>query len=329
MTYKNQNNQTLIPFLRPAFKRTVSCLASVADFVEEYKFLTNWDKVEYQGWHLPAVSESHSWCGLWKTVGCLQDRLHTKLGKGRVYYVKHYQRSCYRSSCKICYLKWIARQANNATKRIETYSMKNNNKKPIHLILCIPPSQHDNPVKVLRQRMSHILKLGKIEGAAVVFHPFRFNRTQRQWYPSPHFHLVGFGNEYEIRNAFGRYGWFVKDVGERRSVFQTFCYILSHCGVQQRYKSVTWFGGVSYSNLQVEKEPKITKCPICGGGFEEIYYAGEVHPVVPPDKPYEGLVDAEGWYSVETKKEWTKIDRYEYALNKEVYYANKGVAFGL
>ena len=92
---------------------------------------------------------------------------------------------------------------------------------------------------------------------------------------------------------------------------------------------MTWFGGVSYSNLQVEKEPKITKCPICGGGFEEIYYAGEVHPVVPPDKPYEGLVDAEGWYSVETKKEWTKIDRYEYALNKELYYANKGVAFGL
>ncbi|RDJ36919.1 MAG: hypothetical protein DWQ13_07190 [Crenarchaeota archaeon] len=270
----------------------------VANIVEEYKFLSNWYEITFQGWHLPAVSEPHDWCGMWKTIGCLNDSLHEKLGRGKFYYIKQFQRSCYRARCKTCYLKWIARQANNATTRINTYSQKRKNKTPIHLILSVPPSQHGTPVKILRQRMSHILRLGQIEGGAVIFHPFRLNHSTRQWYPYPHFHLVGFGNKSDIRNAFGRYGWYVKEAGERSSTFQTLCYLLSHCGIQKGYKSVTWFGNLSYSNLQVEKEPRINRCPICEGEFVEVYYENEYHPVVPPDKHYEGLVEAEGWHPV-------------------------------
>ena len=319
-------NQTLIPFLRPAFKRTISILSTVATFVEDYKFLTNWQIVEYQGWHLPATAEPHCWCGMWKTIGCLNAILHEKFGKGRLIYIKKFQQSCYRASCKECYLKWIARQADNATKRIETYSEKCN-KKPIHLILCIPPSQHEMPVKILRERMSKILKVAKIEGTAVIFHPFRFSHKRRDWYPSPHFHLVGFGSERNIKSAFGSYGWFVKNMGQRESVFQTFCYLLSHCGINKDYKTVTWYGSLSYSNLPVDKEPRITKCPLCGGDFEEIYYIEEFHPVVPPDKPYAGLVDPEGWYPVFTDPD-SKISeyRYDYAPTKDTNEILKGLA---
>jgi len=35
----------------------------------------------------------------------------------------------------------------------------------------------------------------------------------------------------DIENAFGRYGWYVKNKGTRNSIFQTFCYLLSHCGI--------------------------------------------------------------------------------------------------
>jgi len=179
--------------------------------------------------------------------------------------------------------------------------------------------------------MSHILKLAKIEGCAVVFHPFRFKAEQRLWYPYPHFHLVGFGNKYAITNAFGRYGWYVKDKGERRSVFQTFCYLLSHCGINKDYKAVTWYGSLSYSNLHVEKEPRITKCPLCGGDFEEIYYLGEhgvFHPVVPPDKPYQGLVEPEGWYPVETMPESEIRGNYsfDYSSIRELNETLKGLA---
>ena len=315
-------NQTLIPYLRPASKRTI--LVVVAAFVDDHKFLTNWSDIEHFGWHLPAIADPHYWCGMWRTIGCLNAKMHTLLGKGNRIYLKQFQRSCYRARCKTCYLKWIARQANNGKERIETYSQKNNGKKSIHLMFMPPPSQHYVPVKILRQRLSHILKLGKIEGGALVFHPFRFDDHVRRWYWAPHFHFIGFGNEQDIQNSFGRYGWYVKNKGERESVFQTFCYVLSHCGINKKYKAVTWFGELSYSSLQVDKEPRITCCPVCGGDFIEIYYEEGFHPVVPPDKTYEGLVDAEGWYPVKTiPTEEIMSQRFDYAPNRHLMRLSK------
>ena len=113
-------------------------------------------------------------------------------------YVKQFQRSCYRAKSKTCYLKWIARQSNSATRRIETFS-KNTKQKPIYLIFSVPLLQINLPVKVLRQRLSHILKLGKIQGGAVIFHPFGFDKTKNKCYPKPHFHFVGFGREWYFK----------------------------------------------------------------------------------------------------------------------------------
>ena len=316
-------NHSILEFFGPASKRSTSILTEVADFVDRYKLLTNWETADYQGWRLPSISDPHWWCGLFTTRGCLNVEAHQKLGKGNFVYVKRYQRSCYRAVCKTCYLKWIARQSNNATRRIESYANKSG-KKPIHLILIVNANQYNTPVKILRQRMSHILKMAQIAGAAVAFHPFRFNREKRLFYPAPHFHLVGFGSEAKIRQAFGKYGWYVKNEGERESVFQTFCYILSHCGVKKGHQTVTWFGDLSYSKLHVEKEPKITKCPVCGGDFEEVYYEELFHPVVPPDKPYEGLVESDGWHPVETLM-LEQNPRFDYASTMDLNETLKGL----
>lgn len=154
-----------------------------------------------------------------------------------------------------------------------------------------------------------------------------FDRKERRWYYFPHFHLIGFGDKRKLPMAYGKFGWFVKYSEERRSVFQTFCYLLSHCGVKRGSHSLTWIGSLSYSKLKIENEPNLGKCPICGSKFVEIYHDG-VHPVVPPDKLYEGLVDSADWYGVETvpKSEWTKVECYEYAMEKELYNANSGIS---
>lgn len=322
-TNSSQKNQTLNPFLCPAFKQSSSTLQNIADYVSEHKFCTNWLDVKHQDYTLPAVSEPHDWCGLWKTIGCRRVGLHESLGKGRLTYVKQFRRSCYRSKCKSCYTNWIARQANVSTRRIEAYSEKSK-QNPIHLILAIPQSQKNLPVKSLRQRLSHILKLGKIKGASVIFHPFRFNKEHHRWYSSPHFHLVGFGKSSDIKNVFGRYGWYVKETGERKSIFQTFCYLLSHCGVKKGYQTVTWFGNLSYSKLKVEKEPRITKCPLCNGEFEEIYYEELHHPVIPPNKHYEGAVEGEGWYPVKNYEH--SEPSFEYAPTRDLNELLKGLA---
>jgi len=75
----------------------------------------------------------------------------------------------------------------------------------------------------------------------------------------------------------------------------------------------------------IYKEPKITCCPVCGADFEEIYFDGEYDPVVPPDKPYEGLVDAEGWYQVGSGPEKAPTD-FDYATTKDLNELLKGLA---
>ena len=43
---------------------------------------------------------------------------------------------------------------------------------------------------------------------------------------------------------------------------------------------------------------------------------------------FEGFLDPFDWYEVKTvsESEWTKQDRYEYALQRELYYSNKGIS---
>ena len=317
-------NEKLTKYFGPASKRSTSTLAAVAAFVDEYKLATNWDVIEYQDWRLPATGDPHCWCGMFMRLACLNATEHERLGKGNRIYLRQFQRSCYRGKCKICYLKWIARQANNATRRVEKYS-KDTGKKPIHLILIAPPSQHELPVKLLRQRMSRILEIAEFKGASVIFHPFRFDHNIRRWYAFPHFHLIGFGDKEKIKKSFGKYGWFVKNEGERNSVFQTFCYLLSHAGIRKGSQTTTWFGCLSYSKMPSVKEPKNNKCPVCGGDFEEVYYFEVFHPVVPPDRPYEGLVDAEGWYPVGTEPTSIPTD-FDYAPTRELNEILKGLA---
>ena len=285
--------QTLTQYQLPASKQS-----KVEQYIEEHKFFTNWVNVEHDGWRLPATQEPHYWCGIWKSEGCLNREGHEKLGKGRRVYLKQYQRSCYRGSCRTCYRKWIAREANKATRRIEAYANLSK-QKPIHVLLSVPEYQYHNSVKDLRENMRLIINKINLTGTMVIFHPFRFDNKIRKFYYAPHFHLVGFGYMQGIVQAFSKYGWFIKFLGVRESVFQTVSYLMSHSGIKKGNHTVTWLGRLSYSKLRLEKEPPLTHCPVCGQKFVVIYHDG-IHPVVPPDKMYEGLVDGEDWYLVET-----------------------------
>jgi len=75
--------------------------------------------------------------------------------------------------------------------------------------------------------------------------------------------------------------------------------------------------------LKIEKEPRISCCPICGGDFMPIYYDG-IHPVVPPDSNYEGLVDDDGgWYIVETYEPAMPTD-FDYSPFRDLNELLKG-----
>jgi hypothetical protein len=239
------------------------------------------------------------------------------LGHANEVWVRKFQRSCYRPLCKKCVTKWIAREANKATKRIEE-TAKKLHMTPIHLVLSVSQDHYRYSYKKLKKIAYEVLKDLNIAGAAVVFHPYRYRERTREFYYSPQFHVIGFGYiKGRIGIPYRKYGWYTVYLGPRRSVFQTFVYILSHAGIKKGVHTVTWVGAASYSKLSIEKEPDRTICPLCKCKLEEIYYDYELHPEIPPDEFFEGFVDADGWKPVETDSEF-KPCNFEYHPIRQV-----------
>jgi len=314
--------ENLIKHICPASKQ------SEPDYFEEHQFMTNWETVQHDGWKLPATADAHDWCGLWQTRGCLNEKEHSRLGMKNKIFVKQYQRSCFRAVCKVCFKKWMGRQSNRATRRIEKFE-KQTGKRVKHIVLSIPKWEHHRSYQELKKKANLIQKEIGCLGGARIFHPFRYKESCREFYYSPHFHIVGIGpiRSRAVAKVASKFGWFIKDVGIRKSVFQTFYYLLSHCGIRKRFHVLVWFGDASYSKLPSEKEPDTTICPLCNDKLVPIYHEGE-HSGVPPDEVFEGFVDFSDWYEVKTipESEWTKIERYEYALEKELLIANSGIS---
>jgi hypothetical protein len=296
---------------------------SGSSFFDEYRFLTNWDNTEHDDWTLPAIKDPHDWCGLWRTDGCLNASEHSRLGYGNVVFVRQYQRSCFRPVCRLCYEKWIGRQANRATRRIEKFQNQSG-RQSIHIFLSVSQWDWNLPFDQMRKKARKIIKEIGIIGAAVIFHPFRFNKKIRCWYYSPHFHIVGFGQVSGIVNSYYKNYWYIGYVGVRKSVFHTFWYLLSHCGIKKGYHALAWVGDLSYSKLKLEKERESSTCPYCNGKFVQIYYAGLDPVVPPPEQFFEGLVDATDWLPVETEYEYD-LCKFEYASERSLNDLLKGI----
>lgn len=300
-----------------SYERSNDDKVTVESYVMDQQVRTNWLSVEYGGWKMPATSEPHDWCGKWQHRGCLDSYNHEKHGFGNKIFLKQYKSSCYRPKCSVCYRQWIIRQANRSTRRIDRYA-KLSKKKPFHLMISVSERDRNLPYTVMKKKLGDIMRELDVYGAAVIFHPFRLKKPERkQWYFSPHFHLVCYG---EIQGRIGyvakKYGWYIKYLKVRKSVYQTFCYLLSHCGIKKSYRSLIWMGALSYGKLKLEKEPKTNLCPCCGIKLIEIYQYG-VDPVVPPDQYFEGFVNLDGWYPV--KSDISRIpNSYQFSPIKEM-----------
>jgi len=302
----------------PASKRS--------EIFEQMHEATNWYTVEYDGWHLPATKEAHDWCSKWSTVGCLNVKAHENTeahGKG---FVKTFQRSCYRADCEKCFKKWMARESNKATRRIEKYE-KLSGKNAKHIIISVPSWLYHKSKKELAKESYKILKDIGCIGGTTIFHPFR--KKDRTLFYSPHFHVIGFGWLDHVAESYYKNGWIVKNKGCRQSTFATFYYQLSHAGIKKHNHTLVWFGDLSYSKLKVEKEKiEANICPYCRDKLREVESYGVFY-CKPPDTEVELLVDLIGWRYVEMKTNCRSIlsidEKREYSLQRELYSANKGI----
>jgi len=304
----------------PASKRS-----EIFDLMHESQ---NWYSIEQDGWHLPGIAEEREDCGKWLTKGCLNVPAHVKSEFPGKVFIKTFQKSCYRASCEKCFKKWMARDSNKATRRIEKYE-KQSGDPAKHFIISVPSWKYYVPANILRKEVYKILKKVNCKGGTLIFHPFRYRKEIKQWYYSPHFHCIGFGWIENTKEIYNEAGWIVKNKGVRESTFATFYYLLSHAGVKKGYHTLTWFGSLSYSKLKVEKEPNPDVCPLCEGKLKPVFHYGLFGYIPPPETEIEMCLDPEGWHIVEStpfeKSTLSKEERREFVLKKELYYANKGI----
>ena len=289
------------------------------------RHLGNWDTIEKDGWHFSGTKEPWHDCGEWVYIGCTNVEEHERRGFGRKTFLKKYKKTSKCADCKGCVDDWIIRNADRAAKRILRYTKKTR-LPAFHLALSPSKENQTKSETELRNEVEVILKEINCKGGGLVFHPFSQKPKSVDWRYFPHFHFVGFGWMRLVKVVAKKYGWVVIYLKRRKYLFGTFCYLFSHCGIKKGRHAITWLGDLSYGKLTIYKRPNIGKCPACGRKLVPIYYDG-IHPVVPPDEMFEGFVDSADWYEVKTmeKSEWTKQDRQEFVLEKELYVANKGV----
>ena len=157
-------------------------------------------------------------------MGCLNKAKHAN---GEIF-LKPFQKSCFRADCEKCCFKWLGRSASKSTKRMKLYE-KQSKKIAKHIIISVPDWDYDKPKKELALKAYQVLKEVKADSGLIIFHPFRYHKDSDMWYYSPHFHVIGFGWVDNVAETYNKYGYVIKNLGIRETLFGTIYYQLSHC----------------------------------------------------------------------------------------------------
>ena len=248
-------------------------------------------------------------------MGCLNIEAHNAarwfskdLKKDSVF-VKSIYHSCDKPTCPKCFkFGWATREASRMEKRLQGAS--NRLGLPVEHIVVSPRSEdYGLSLDALRKKAVKIMANRGIIGGSMIFHFFRYSNREESvrlgkpfgWYPSPHFHVLGFvggegfgrcrcckgadcyacnGFEGVTRRENKKDGWVVKVLEKRKTVGGTCWYQLNHCSIRRGSKkshAATWFGVCSYRKLKLINGKDVGikhKCAICGGDLVRVRYLG-------------------------------------------------------
>jgi hypothetical protein len=211
--------------------------------------------------------------------------------------------SCHKPSCPRCFPSWMGREAGAIEARL--LEAEKQYGKVEHIVASVPPERYGLDFKPMRALTLEAAKRRGIIGGCMIYHAFRENKNTGYWYFSPHWHILGVidggykcrtcvkkfcstchGFEAHTRECFKKDGYIVKvavdkeglgEAGERKSIFKTARYQLSHASIRtdcKRPQVVSWFGVCSYRKLKAKYVPKKASCPYCGGALVRLHYIG-------------------------------------------------------
>lgn len=258
--------------------------------------LTTWENTSV--FRLPSNGEPLDDCGDWvHPLSCPNHSQPTISGQKHDRFVVMH--TCDKPDCPVCSTTWAAKSARRATERLfeaqRLYKLAGAPLGKIYHATFSPP--HDEAVDAIkteagyRKFRSNAIKTFKkagVKGGLVIFHPFRHNKPEKAnynpsipayvWYLSPHFHVVGSGFLMKSDDFYNETGWIYKKHDERVTVKGTIKYQLTHCGINENFHAITYFGALSYNKVVIDTETvtdEPVKCRACGEALHEYEFTNE------------------------------------------------------
>lgn len=213
-------------------------------------------------WEISGNGEEKGMCGeVRKTVSCPNGHAIGKLDHdGNRELFKFITNSCNRPHCPVCYEQWAARLARRVSDRLiqSMHLYRPYGRGNIKHYVFSPPQDYARELlstlegyKKLKAELRTLLKAQGYHGGVIIFHS---HRTKNRVRFAPHFHIVGLGRiEANSKDFYAQTGWIYKNKGNRKSVYHTVQYLLSHCGVLTdesiTIQHTSWFGELSYNKV--------------------------------------------------------------------------------
>lgn len=259
--------------------------------------LTTWQNTSV--FRLPSNGEQKDDCGQWvHPLSCPNHGQPTISGEKHDRFVVMH--TCDKPDCPVCYTTWASKSAKRATERIfEAQKLYKEAKVPLgkidHIVFSPPRDEAVEAIKTeagyrkLKAKAIKIMKKAGVKGGLVVFHPFRQNDPRETnfnpsipgyvWYLSPHFHVVGSGYLQQSDDFYNETGWIYKKMDRRETVKGTIKYTLTHCGINENFHAITYFGALSYNKVVIDTETvtdEPIKCRACGELLLEYAFKDEI-----------------------------------------------------
>lgn len=222
--------------------------------------------------------------------------------------VKHEHWWCNYALCSKCFLNgWVPRTSRSMEARLNEGVKRGLGKVEHGEVSVKPEVARALPFSVLKEKTRAALAAVGIFDVELVFHGARLDRKRHVLVHSPHFHWVGFvrGGVDICRNCvhvredcydcpcfkgrgireFRESGYLVKVFEERRTVFGTLKYILSHATIRrvrmhtrfgvQRFSPITYLGALAPRRMKIGRVKAVVGCPLCSKEMTRKVYVGE------------------------------------------------------
>ena len=195
---------------------------------------------------------------------------------------------CDKPLCPVCYEIWAKKRAKMISERLISVvdAWKDRGKRMLisHYTLSVPPSYYELfktelGYRQIRKDAYKILKRSGLAGGVLVVHSHRQEKEgNKEWFFSPHFHVLGAGY-IQHRTALNA-GWFLKKIRQAEEPFGVARYMLSHAGIFQPASSqaeerrtvntICWFGlfSTAWVRVDIRREFEEVVCE-CGARLYE------------------------------------------------------------